>query len=701
MRLVKRRTARFRYVPQAGNSDCGAACFAMVASHHGHDIPLHQLRAERPSSSRGMTLGAIMAMCHQFGFAARALRCELEDLGNVATPAILHWRFNHFVVLEKVGRRGLRIHDPASGSHWITPERASPAFTGVVLEIAQPANAQPNEPQPRRLLGTGWRIVGLPAMTAQILLLTAVIQLFVLASPYLFQIVIDRVIAGGNAQLLWPVSGLFLALAGLAAAAYFMRGSVIARAGSSFALQASVTVAQKLFRLPLSLFLQRDTGDLLSRLGSVTPLRDLLVGQAAQALLDGALALVVLAILFLYHPGLAAISLAALLLCASLTAASVPLLRRRQSEMIVEKAREQQIVIESIRGIATLRMFGKEAERLNLWQNHLTRSVNAELRHADAKVRIDAALMALPAVENIVLLAVAAQLVLAGSLSVGALVAYFAYKAYLFGKALEAMRFLSEYRMLKLHVERLRDITDQPGIGRVAPAPASARALDGRIELRDLSFRYSPDDPWVLHRLSAVIEPGTHVAIEGVSGSGKSTLMLLLLGLIEPSEGDILVDGVPLPTFGDAEYRRQTVGILQSDQLFSGSIRDNISFFDPDADFMRVQHCAAAAAIHHDIIAMPMRYETIVGEMGGTLSGGQKQRIVLARALYQQPRLLIVDEGTAHLDHENEGLVNDSIAALGITRIVFAHRRETLDRADVRYRLEGGRLVRLPGPQLA
>lgn len=691
MRLGFTRPRRVRYVAQSNNADCGAACFAMVADHHGLSIPLHRLRAARPTSSRGMTLGAIMSMCHEFGFLGRAIRCELGDLAHVATPAILHWRFNHFVVLERMSRRGLKIHDPASGTHWISLERASSAFTGVVLEISPGAGAMETQfcdSAPNRF---GWRVIGLERMIGQTLLLSAVMQLFVLASPYLFQIVIDNVISDGNAALLWPVCLLFLVLACVFAGAYGIRGAAIARTGSSFALQASINVASRLFRLPISYFLQRDTGDLLSRLGSVAPVRDLLVGQAAQALLDGALAILVLVILFLYHPGLALISLVALAACGVVTAASVPLLRRRQSQAIVEKAREQQIVIESIRGIATLRMFGKEAERLNVWQNHLTRAVNAELRHADLRVRIDAALVAIPAVENILLLAVAAQLVVAGSFSIGALVAYFAYKSYLFAKALESMRFLSEYRMLKLHVERLKDITDQPLSGD-APSIVGSTTMRGQIELDHVWFRYTPDDPWVLQDLNLTIEPGTHVAIEGISGSGKSTLMLLLLGLIEPERGTVLVDGTPLREFGTAGYRSQVVGILQADQLFSGTVRDNISFFDPDLDFMRVQEAAIAASIHDEIIAMPMRYDTMIGEMGGTLSGGQKQRIVLARALYRKPRLLVIDEGTAHLDASNEERVNDSIATLGVTRIVFAHRAETLERAATRYRLKDGQL---------
>jgi ATP-binding cassette subfamily B protein RaxB len=255
-------------------------------------------------------------------------------------------------------------------------------------------------------------------------------------------------------------------------------------------------------------------------------------------------------------------------------------------------------------------------------------------------------------------------------------------------------------RMLGLHLERLSDIALSPEDRSFGPSADIETPLKGRIEFRNVAYRYAPSEPPVLDGVNLTVDPGEHVAITGPSGGGKSTLVKLLLGLVDPDHGQVLVDGLPLSRFGYRSFQAQVAAVLQNDSLFAGSLADNIALFDDAIDLPRVVAAATAAAIHDDIVRMPMQYETLVGDMGQALSGGQKQRVLLARALYRRPKILVMDEGTAHLDAAHEAAVNAAIRALGVTRIIIAHRRETIAAADRVLIMANGRLHDAvePGP---
>lgn len=333
--------------------------------------------------------------------------------------------------------------------------------------------------------------------------------------------------------------------------------------------------------------------------------------------------------------------------------------------------------------MTTLRLFGRETLRHALWQTQLTDAVNADVRVARIRIWQSAANTLIFGIENILAIWLAVGFVIDGKgFSVGMVFAYLAYKSQFMEKSAALINQAIAFKMLGLHLERLSDITlsdEDKSFGASADIETEVR---GKIELRDVFYRYAPSDPLVLDGLNLTIEPGEHIAITGPSGGGKSTLVKLLLGLVEPVAGELLVDGLPLNRFGYKSYREQIGAVLQEDSLFAGTIADNIALFDDAVDMDRLVAAAVAASIHADIIGMPMRYETLVGDMGSTLSGGQKQRLLLARALYRQPKILIMDEGTAHLDVQHEQAVNAAIATLGITRIIIAHRQETIAQAQ-------------------
>jgi len=392
------------------------------------------------------------------------------------------------------------------------------------------------------------------------------------------------------------------------------------------------------------------------------------------AVLDGIMAALTLAMLFVYSTQLALIVMSALLVYALLRLALYRILWLRTEATIQAAAEENSTFIESVRAIQSLKLFNRESEREGQWLNRYAEVANANVRLGRTKIAFSTLNELIFGIETVVVVYLAARLALGNHLTVGMIFAFMSYKQHFTDKAVQLVEKALDLRMLGLHLERLSDIALTPLEPGHDQALAYTRPIEGRIELRQVCFRYSETDPFVLEDVNLAVEPGEFVTIMGPSGGGKTTLMKLMLGLLEPTSGEVLIDGAPLPTIGARAYREQVAAVMQEDQLLSRSIADNICFFDPEFDEERMTRCAALAGIHDEIMAMPMTYNSLVGDMGSSLSGGQKQRVLLARALYRQPRVLFLDEGTAHLDLDNEQHINESLARLSMTRVSVAHR---------------------------
>ncbi|HEY0114024.1 MAG TPA: peptidase domain-containing ABC transporter [Allosphingosinicella sp.] len=682
---------RVRLVRQTEIAECGLAALAMVAGFHGLHISLGTLRRQYAPSLRGAPLKALIAVADRIGLSSRAVKLPLESLPDLAMPAILHWDMTHYVVLERMkGGRAL-IHDPAVGSRWYDRDELSKHFTGVALELSPAEDFEPDHRGERLRLPQLWRrMTGLKRALLQTLVLSLVMQAFVLASPYYMQLAIDQVLPALDRDLLTVLAvgfGLFTLING---AASLLRSFVLLSAGSSLSFGVAANIARRLFRLPVDWFEKRHVGDILSRFQSIAPIQQALTQGAVAALVDGALAIFTLALMFFYSTALTLLALFAFLLYLLVRIVSFAQQRSAQEASIVTGAREQSILIETLRGITTLRLFNREATRHALWQTALTDAVNSRIELGRIGIWQQAANTLIFGLETVAAVWLAIGFVIDGGFSVGMVFAYIAYKTQFLTRGASLVDQAIAFRMLGLHLERLSDIALAGEDVSFGPSVGTRTELRGRIELRNVSYRYSPSDPLVLRDISLAVEPGEHVAVTGPSGGGKSTLVKILLGLVEPEGGEMLVDGLGLSRFGYKSYHEQIAAVLQDDHLFAGSLADNIALFDEAADMDRIVESARAAAIHDDIAAMPMGYDTLVGDMGSTLSGGQKQRVLLARALYRRPKLLIVDEGTSHLDVAHEKAVNAAISNLGITRIVIAHRAETIDAAGKVYLLRDG-----------
>jgi ATP-binding cassette subfamily B protein RaxB len=689
--LIGRRTVPD--IRQSEAAECGLACLAMVLGYHGHDVELGTLRRRHPTSLSGLTMRGLMALAGRMDLTTRALRLESEQLGMLALPAVLHWDMDHFVVLTAVKRNGhLVVHDPARGERRIGPAEASRRFTGVAMELTPTHRfRQADDTAALRLRDLLGSLRGFGGPLTQILILSLLLQLYVLASPFFMQLVVDDAVGKGDSGLLLALAIGFGLLAVLNAGATALRAFVVQYVQSVISVRIGVGLFQHLIRLPFDYFEKRHVGDLVSRFGSADNVRTILAEGVTTALVDGAMAALTLAMMLAYAPPLAGIVLLALALYTALRVGLFPALRRRFLDLIENRARETSVLVESIRAEQTIKMFGCESQREAIWANRRVDTVNAETAVARLQAGFKAANDVLSGLENVVVVCLGGLAALDGRITVGMLFAFVAYKTQFAEKAGRLLDKAIELRMLRLHLQRLADIAltePEPGLDRAAGYP---RPLLGSIEVRGLSFRYSADEPFVFENVSFGIAAGEHVAIAGASGCGKTTLLKILVGLVQPTAGEVLVDGLPLAVLGPQAFREQIGVVMQDDQLLSGSIADNICCFDQASDLPHMRECAELAGIHEEILRMPMTYNTLIGDMGSALSGGQKQRILLARALYRRPKLLFIDEGTSHLDVRMEEQVNAAVRALGLTRVSIAHRPQTLASADrVLHFSEGG-----------
>lgn len=687
-------------IQQSEAAECGLACLAMIAGHHGLKTDMTAIRQRFTLSLKGTTLKALMQIAEQIGFSARPLRAEIAHLGDVRTPAILHWDLNHFVVLTRVraGLRGRRfhVHDPAKGARVLGEAEISRHFTGVMLELIPSERFRPRREKSKLRISQLWsKMSGLWRSLRSVLLLSIVLQVVALAMPFYLQLGVDTAFPSFDTDLLKMLALGFGGLVLINMLTSWLRSVILVTLGSALSYQVVVNLYRHLLHLPLPWFEKRHVGDIISRFGSTRPIAELLSRGLIAAIIDGVMALLTLALMFVYSPMLAGMALAAWALFATLKIGMFHALRMGNIDAITTAARENSSFIESLRGIAAIKAFGQEGNRQRRWQQLKADAVNAEIRLGRITAGFDAGGQFILGAERVAFVFVAISLAMGGAFTIGMIFAFQAYKQHFLDAATRLVEQAIDFRLLDVHLNRISDIAlANPEMGN-QPAGAAIGKVRGALELRNVGFRYGVGEPEILRGVNLRIEPGEMVALVGPSGGGKTTLMKIMMGLFEPSYGELLVDDRPLAD--RAGWRRQIGSMMQEDVLYAGSLAENIAFFDPEIDMARVAEVAKLAAIHDDILAMPMGYDSMVGDMGSALSGGQRQRVLLARALYPAPAVLFIDEGTAHLDAESEGRVIEALSRLPITRIVSAHRPLPIERADRTITVQGTVVKHTPG----
>jgi ATP-binding cassette subfamily B protein RaxB len=667
---------------QSEAAECGLASLAMVADYHGYKTDLVSMRQKFSLSLSGATLHDIMQFAQALHLTSRPLKIELEDLQNLQTPCILHWDLNHFVVLKSASNQSIVIHDPAYGEKTLKMSEVSKHFTGIALELSPTNSFEKREVKPSLKFSDFWsKITGFKKSLVLVFTLSVVLQVFVLASPYYMQLVIDDVILTADTSLLLVLSAGFFLVLLFEISTSALRGFTLLHFGNLMNIQLGANLFHHLIRLPMEYFEKRHMGDIVSRFGSLQQIRQLLTTGITEAIIDGLMAIVTFVMIMVYSPKLSLVVLVTVSLYAIIRLLMYRPFRDINEQQITAQAEESSNFMESVRAIQTIKLFNSEVKREGQWQNRYAHSINQSIRLGNYHISFISINRLLFGLGNIIVIYFAAKLVINGGFSTGMLFAFMAYKQQFIEKMTSLVEKLIEFKMLSLHFERLADIalTEKE---QLESNQGTRKVIKGEISLRNVSYRYSDATSNVIKNLSLSIKAGESVAITGPSGCGKSTLLKLMLGLNSPQEGEILVDGVTLKQLGHNQYRQQIAAVMQSDTLLSGSVADNIAFFESPIDMPSVISCAGLAAIHDDICDMPMGYDSLIGDMGASLSGGQKQRIILARALYKKPKILFMDEATSHLDTNVESDINEAIKRLDITRVIIAHRKETIASAS-------------------
>lgn len=683
---------RIPYIQQLEISDCGAACLAMTLAFHGRNVSPEDVRRATMTSRDGVSAAAVMEAAMSYGMDVRAVSVELDGLQYLERGSILHWEFNHFVVLDRVVRGSIEILDPAIGRVRLPMERVSKSFTGVAIVLKPSASFEPGSAGPRG----AWRY--LKPMLRQSGLLSKVgitsflIQLFALASPILLGVVVDRVVPAGDRNLLMAVGLGMLAMVGFHLLSTFVRGHLLLILRAQLDMNISTSFIGHLMKLPYQFFLQRSAGDLMARLNSNSTVREILTTSAISSVLDGVLVSVYLLLIFAQSLAMGAVVVVLAGLQIAILVLTHKSMQRVMSETLQAQARSQGYLGQMITGIETLKSVGAESRAVAQWSNLFVEEINASLARGRLNVLIETLTTGLRVASPLIVLTVGALGVLSGDLSLGMMLALSALAAGFLTPMSNLIVTGLQLQLLGSYMERINDVLDtsaEQDPGEVEPAGK----LHGHITLEKVSFRYGEKAPDVVKGVSMETVPGQTVAIVGKSGSGKSTLAHLILGLYRPTEGRVLYDERDLIGMEAASVRKQLGIVPQNSFLFGTSIRSNVSLTKPEGSFEEIEKAARLAGIHDDIMAMPLGYDTVISDGGASLSGGQRQRIALARALVHEPAILLLDEATSSLDAVTEAKIYENLEHLRCTRIVIAHRISTIARADVIVVMEDGRFV--------
>ncbi|WP_426578251.1 peptidase domain-containing ABC transporter [Xenorhabdus stockiae] len=683
-------TKKLPVIMQTEVTECGLACLAMIASWHERETDVYSMRKIFDVSNNGMSLRQLITVADRINMNARAIRLDLEELRNVRLPCILHWSFNHFVVLKKITKKNAIIHDPALGKKTISLKELSNKFTGIVLEVWPRSDFKKEKVSESITITDMFRgVANLKITLLKIILISLFIEGLALSIPLSSQFIIDIVLRSSDLEMLnlIVIGVIFLLI--LRSALSIIRAWTLMAMRYSLGIQWSIGFFNQLLSLPLTFFEKRHVGDIASRLTSLNEIKEAFTAEMLTSLLDVLILLTLITLMFCYSALLALNSLLIIFIYLSVKLALYNTYKSARIEAIHNEALQSSHFLETVRNVACVKVFSLTENRRMTWLNKVINTANARAHLFKIDLINQTLSGFLTGLSSATILFFGGKLMEHGIITTGILFAFMLYADMFLTRSIKVINSLFNFRLISIHSDRLTDVaTAETEDAWYSKNLIPLEAVEGRITLNNLSYRYGEAEPFIFKDINLEINSGENIAIIGSSGCGKSTLLRIMAGLAIPQSGSVLIDGTSIRQIGIDEYRRHTAFVMQEDKLFAASLMDNISSFDPQPDLEWMYECAKAAAIHNEIIAMPMQYETMIGDMGSILSGGQKQRVSLARALYKRPRILFLDEATSDLDVFNERKINNAIKQMPITRIFVAHRPETIAAADRIYNLK-------------
>lgn len=669
--------------------ECGAVCLAMILAYYDRPTSVAEAHERCHVGRDGATALDISNAGRSYGLRVTPHgSVELDELERLRLPAVLHWSFAHFVVLERMrSGGGATIVDPGAGRRDIDREELSRCFTGVALTM-EPGEAfargdgdVDEDPAWKLLARRAFRAPKVRGLIAQILLASLALQLLGLSVPLLTKTVVNTILPLQLDDVM-TILGLGIGVILVTQLVLgLLRGLVLVNFQARLDNELMVSFFEHVLSLPYPYFQERSTGDLIQRLSSNTQIRNVLSNQTLTAFLDGTFVIVYAVIMIVTSPmfGLVAVMLGVVQI--ALLIATAKRMTRYVTAELAAQGSAQGFLVESIGGIEAIKAAGAEDRTLAHYSDVFSEQVQTLIQRGRLQSMIGAVTSAVQRLAPLLLMYIGARLVLDGSLDLGTMLAMISLAQLFLTPLSSLVQAGMQLQQVTGHLDRiayvLRATPEQDRTGAQV-----AHRLEGRIEFDDVSFRYDESSPWAIRHLSLVIEPGQKIALVGPTGSGKSTVAKLLLGLYEPTEGEIRFDGVPLSRLDLRTVREQCGVVMQEPTVFNGSIRRNIAYNDPTLPMDNIERAARLASLHDDIMAMPMGYETLVAEGGSALSGGQRQRLAIARALARDPRILVLDEATSALDSVTESAVSAHLAASGASSLVVAHRLSTVQGAD-------------------
>lgn len=686
---------RVPVVRQTALTECSAACLAMVLRYWGRDVDLATCSERLPPGRDGATAGALLRAARSFGLRGRGFKVEPEHLHRLPLPVIAHWHFNHFVVIERVDRRHADVVDPVLGRHRVDRDELDEGLTGVVLALEPGRDFRTDRSRRRHpwrsYLAALLKLPGTRSALVQVLAASLLLQLLGLAVPVLTKVLVDRVLPAGTDGILGLLAlGIGVWVAALTVVG-LLRSLLLVHLQGRLDSQLMTGFFEHMLALPYSFFQRRASGDLVMRLASNSLIRELLTNQSLSLVLDGGFALVYLVLLLSVSPpfGLLVLAFAAVQVV-TLLATTRPMHELMLRDVVADSAQQSHLV-EVLKGVGTVKASGSEPRVFEAWSNLFLKYLGATLRRGRYAAVVDGLLAGSSTLAPLALLWFGAYQVLAGQLTLGTMLALVALAGSFLTPLASLVASGRRLQTAGVYLDRIVDVLDREPEQPDERPPV--HALAGRLEVAGVSFSYPGNGSEVLREVSFRAEPGAMVALVGASGSGKSTLAALLLGLYQPTRGEVRYDDVPVGDLDLTSLRARIGSVLQESYLFSGSVRTNIAFHDPEMPFERVVEAARIAAVDQVVEAMPMGYETLIQEGGVALSGGERQRLSIARAVAAHPAVLVLDEATSHLDTATEERVAERLGELDATRVVIAHRLSTVRRADVILVLDRGEIV--------
>ncbi len=680
------------FVQQLEWTDCGAASLCMVMAYHGRDPKLAEVREAMGIGRDGVSAKSILDTAERYGMQGRGIKVAVEQVKLLRTATILHWEFNHFVVFDKLVKGGVRIVDPATGPRDIPYAEFSKCFTGVAIELTPTDRFTKTKPEKGRLKRYVRELLSEKGLFSRIIMVSLFMRLVGLVMPLITGMIIDKVMPRQDYDLLYVV---LIAIGGMTV---FNLISEVVRAHLllhlRIALDTKMTLGflDHMVSLPFQFFQRRSTGDLMMRVESNGTVRETVTSKSMSAVIDGMFVLIYAVVIFWVSPMLGFITLVMVALEALVFLCARPTFHRLLAADLDKQAKAHSYMVQMLGGIETLKCAGAERLGVEKWSNLYTDELNIKMRRARAGAWVDAIRGAVTAAGPMLIMTIGATSVMSGSMTPGTMMAMNSLATSLFGPLSQLVHSALELQLVKGHMDRIDDVL-QTKLEQDRDEVQQPHRLRGGVSVKNVSFKYGEQAPLVVQDVSLDIHPGMSVALVGPSGSGKSTLLNLLAGLYKPVKGDVQYDGRGLHEM-DLRSIRQQIGIVpQHPFIFGGTLRENVSLTAPGATLDRISNACKVSCLHDDVTEMPMGYDTVVSDGGGSLSGGQRQRVAIARAVIRNPGIMLLDEATSALDNATEKRVIENLERQRCTRITVAHRLSTVRNSDLIVVMDKGRIV--------